>query len=337
MSSVKRRATLACAAMLLALVVTPAAAQTSPNELAIAKGKEGIERYHQGDYDEALALFQEADGLYHSPVLVVYAARSKRKLGRLLEARALFQSVIDEAIDAKAPKPWKAAKVDAATELAELAAEIPSVTIVLHGASPAARASLDDREVPVGVAIEIDPGEHRFSVVDGGASQATTLAIQRGERERAVELTLPLPEPLPRPLPLPAPPPLPPLPPTPPPRTLPPPDPAGPDGFFILAVTLASVGGAALVAGGVVGGAALGEASAAEDELPQSCTADRSCPAFEEVRVEDAFATSYALAAAADGLLIGGAVAAAAGIILLIVDPGADDATLSSHGLTLRF
>jgi hypothetical protein len=325
-------------ALAIALHVTAAhagdAAALDPNEAAIEKGRQGVALYDQGEHAAALALFEEAERLYHSPVLVVYAARCNRKLDRLLAARALYQSVLDEAIADGAPKPWKQARADAAVEMAELAAEIPLVTVHVFNATAATRVTVDERPIEMDRGVEVDPGERRFAITDGAGVSEQTALIVRGDRTRRIDFELPravAPEPvvLPPPLPLFRPPPKP---------HLAPPE-EGTDGFLVLAVALTSLGGTALVAGGIVGGAALAEASSAEGNLPPGCTSDLSCPAFEEGGIDEIYASTYTLASVADGLLIGGAVAAVAGIVLILVDPGGsrDAASFDGASLRLRF
>lgn len=288
---------------------SPARAQPAdpaPNaaDLAIQKGRSGVELYQRGEWEKALSLFREADALYHSPVLVLYAARSQRNLGNLMEANSLYQAVTKEAMGETAPTTWRQAQIDGAAELTALQAEIPRVTVVVEGRTRATRATIDGSAIPPGVPTEWNPGEHRIVVVDGERTLSKTVTLWRGEVQRVpfdLAVVKANPEPRPKPvLPL---------------------DGGGPRPFRTVGIALTAVGSASLVAGGIFGGLALDKASAASAGLPPSCTAERSCPSFEKPIIEASFQPAYAFASAADGLLIGGGVAAAAGILLLILDP----------------
>ncbi|NUO49921.1 MAG: hypothetical protein HOV80_13790, partial [Polyangiaceae bacterium] len=92
--------------------------------VALEKAREGIALYERGEHAAALALFQEANALYHSPVLVLYAARAQRKLGKLADAAASFRSVTEESIGESAPPPWHKAQGDARLELETLEKEL---------------------------------------------------------------------------------------------------------------------------------------------------------------------------------------------------------------------
>lgn len=106
--------------VLLARTATAQEPAESAGTRAVARGNEGIALYEAGDYAAALARFREADALYHSPVLVLYAARSARNLGDLEQARQTYQRLLDEPIAPNAPDTWRLAQSDARTELAAL-------------------------------------------------------------------------------------------------------------------------------------------------------------------------------------------------------------------------
>ena len=322
----------ACALLVAQVVAQPAWAQptdpTQPSsgDLAIQKGRDGVALFERGEWDKALVQFREAEALFHSPVLLLYAARSLRNLGRLLEARKAYQALAKETIAPSAPPTWQKAQLDGAAELASVETEIPRVVVTVEGRRPTTRATLDGQAIVLDARTEADPGEHRVVVVDGQQTLYRTIRVQRGESSPTVSFTLP---------------------------TLVPPGAddsnrlmpaaeAKPRGWRVLGIAMTSAGGASLVAGGIVGGFALHEASSARADLPQGCTADRKCPSFEQAHIEARFEKAYTLANVADVLLIGGGVATAAGVILLLVDPGrttvaAHAASRNGDGLLFRF
>jgi len=294
---------------MLLSIAQPARAQT-PGELAIQKGREGMALYERGDFKGALALFREADALYHSPVLTLYAARSQRKLKKLLDAKALYQALSNERIDEAAHESWKKAHEDGAIELRELEAEIPRARVVVRGATGPVRLSVDGHETPLGGSIELDPGDHRFVLEHGGRRHTRPVTLQAGESNVVFDLR----------------------------RARPDPDKPKPDeGPNIPGVVLTSLGGAVLIAGVIVGAVALKQANDAKADLPASCDADRVCPAYEQAAIDEQFRPIYTLSHVSDGLLIGGAVLAAAGIVLLIVNPGGESAVTAENGLKLSF
>jgi hypothetical protein len=304
----------ACALLLTQAMASPAWAQPTPlpapnaGDLAIEKGREGVQLYERGEWEKALSLFREADALYHSPVFVLYAARSQRSLGRLLEARSIYEALVKETIEASAQATWHKAQIDGAAELKTLEAEIPGVSVVVEGRTLATRATLDGAAITLDAPTAMNPGEHRIIVIDAEQTLSKTITLRRGEGVQRVSFDLTVAKPAPRPVPKPVPP-----------R---PPGEPGMDGWRTLGIVMTTVGGASLVAGAVVGGLALDKASSARATLPPSCTADRSCASFDEANVNAMFDSAYTLANAADGLLIGGGITAAAGILILILDPG---------------
>ena len=294
---------------LLSIVGPPCHAQ-SPGEIAIQKGREGMALYERGDFKGALALFREADALYHSPVLTLYAARAQRKLKKLLEAKALYQALANERIDEDAHESWKKAHEDGAIELREIEAEIPRATVVVRGAKGPVRIWIDGHETPLRGPIELDPGDHRFVLEHGGRRHTKPVSLQAGESNVVFDLR----------------------------RARPDPDKPKPaEGPNVPGLVLTSLGGAALIAGGIVGAIALKEANDAKANLPASCDANRSCPPHEQAAIDEQFDSIYTLSHVSDGLLIGGAVLAAVGIVLLIVNPGGESAVTADKGLKLSF
>lgn len=283
-------------------------AQADPADLALQRGREGVALYEQGQWQEALALFREADALYHSPVLTLYAARSLRNLGRLLDSSRMYAVLAHETISDDAPPPWKRAQADGAAEARALDAELPRLLVRARPVAPGLRATLDGKPLELGEATRVDPGEHVIEVFDGPRTRREKLTIRPGEkRELAIDM---------------APPAAPPV-----------------SAFRVAGIVSASVGGGALIGGAILGGLALSKSSAAQAALPERCSEDGRCPIDQRAEIERSFEEVYPLAHASDGLFIAGGVAAAAGIVLLIVDPHArSGVTVGSRGtLSVRW
>lgn len=287
----------------------PSLPSADPAELAIQKGGEGVAWFERGDYDKALALFREADALYHSPVLLLYVARSQRKLGKLLEARATYQALAKETIPSAAPPTWPKAQADGSDDLRILEAEIPRVTVVVGRRTPQTRVTLDGVTIQVGVPSAENPGEHRVEVVDGAQRFSKTLVLEAGQPEQRVSFELAPPPPKPRQ------------------------GDEGLDAWRIFGITSLSVGGASLLASAIIGGLAFDKANTAAEKLPPSCTPEGECPDFvDPTDVEEHYEDAYLFANVADGLLIGGGILAGAGILVLVLDPGKDVSVTAAPG-----
>lgn len=157
-------------------------AQPAPSE-AITIGHGAIELFESGKYASALAHFQRADAIAHSPVFALYIARCQRKLGELLAARVSYETILDETLDDDAPEPWMNAQKTARAELDELATLIPSV-VVEAGAAPSS-VELDGATLPLGSLgdeIELDPGPHRVILRESTGTREISVRLAEGEQ-----------------------------------------------------------------------------------------------------------------------------------------------------------
>lgn len=289
----------------------------SPAALAIAKGQEALTLFDQGKYDEALAKFQQAEALYHSPVFLLYAGRSLRETGHWVEAIVTLRRVAEENL-ASAPPSWKQAQADAERERASLEAEIPSVIVTVGGGSPSAQVTIDGTAVTVGERVELDPGQHRIVASEGDRAESQTVTLAPRLSGLRVVIALP------------------------PAAVLEAPKPASPttpgarvkSGLHLPGLLIASGGAAALVAGGVVGVLALGKASATRDGLPQSCDG-LTCASARRAEIDPGLTAPRTLGTVADVLFITGGIAVAVGVYLIIIhrDAKPHDATAFSPSL----
>jgi len=281
--------------------------QDARAEEAIQKGREGVTLYERGEWQAALTAFRKADALFHSPVLTLYAARALRNLGKLVEAKRVYQTLAREVLDASAPRPWAQAQLDGNAELRALDAETPRLVI---DAPRDASTSIDGTAVMAGELMALDPGEHMVEVAGAAGRTSKKVMLRRGDGTTRIAMQPP-----------------------------PPRQDAGTDAYTIVGIVLTGVGGAALATGGVVGIVALNDASSAEAKLPASCTSNRECLPSASAGIEAEYESAYTTASLADGLFIGGGIAAVAGIAILIIDPGGAprvQATATRRGGGLR-
>lgn len=171
----------------------PVAGQTDAQRAgARAAATAGAQAFTEQRWGKAADLFARAEGVVHSPVQLVYLARSYEKLGQLVKAREAYLKVVNETVAPNAPAPWRDAKTDAQAEDAALEPRIPYVTIEIAGV-PTARVTMDGVEVLsafIGVPQPVDPGDHEFKAARQGKASATAkVSLAEGERETVV-LTL---------------------------------------------------------------------------------------------------------------------------------------------------
>ncbi|WP_437672453.1 tetratricopeptide repeat protein [Sorangium sp. So ce131] len=133
-----------CALAVTLLAAAPALSAEPParpaadaQQLARAKGHEGLKLYGADRWQEALEAFQEADRIYHAPTLVLYMARCQRKLGKLEEAQALYEQVLGEPLPDDPPPAFLEARKDAEVELAAVRDALKPAAPAKAGAAPA--------------------------------------------------------------------------------------------------------------------------------------------------------------------------------------------------------
>lgn len=291
--------------VLLAMSISlPAVAAPTAVELA----QEAKVHYDRGEWSEALALFQQAETVAHSPVLVLYAARCERNLGKLLAARTLLEKVAAETLPAGAPAPFANAQRDAKVDLEALTARIPKITIDRSQAPADWIVELDGMAVTA-ASMPVDPGSHVVSAKDTNGerfredvtiAEATTVTVTVLETAQ---------QPAPSPVPAPAP---------------DAPSTETPSSAAELApgLTLIGVGSAALAVGIVLRVLAIGKI----DDVKSRCV-NGSCQRADEAVVDEA----VTFETASTVLFIAGGAVAATGIVLVLVLPGS-----SSTALELR-
>ncbi|MDI3289612.1 tetratricopeptide repeat protein [Polyangium sp. 15x6] len=117
-------------ALFLTLAPSTSDAQPRPasvpdkRAMALDHAHQGLDAYREGRFEEAYEHFREAQALFPAPTLLVHMARCQRKLGKVVEAKALYQEVLAEPLREDAPPPFVEAHRDAERELTEMEAKL---------------------------------------------------------------------------------------------------------------------------------------------------------------------------------------------------------------------
>ena len=123
--------------------------------------KAGDAKFRGGDYAGALNDYRGADALMRVPTTGIEVARTLVLLGRLLEARVIYQRIVEESHDDDEPEPFRVAREQAATALEDLANRIPSIEVAVQSTkSSDVVVTIDGKTVATGSPVELDPGEH---------------------------------------------------------------------------------------------------------------------------------------------------------------------------------
>ncbi|NLE87761.1 MAG: hypothetical protein GX607_15340 [Myxococcales bacterium] len=180
------------AALAGALVVAlpdDAVAQTA-EEVAGARelARQGAEAFAAGEWQQAHDYFERAESLFHAPPHLLYMARSKEKLGELVEALELYNKIVREQLDSTAPRAFVDAQESAAEEMKAIEPRLARVTVTLEGpGADRAEVLANGKPVPaalLGVPRPMDPGTYEFTVVaEGAEAEPVVVTIDAGARE----------------------------------------------------------------------------------------------------------------------------------------------------------
>jgi hypothetical protein len=306
-----------CKAGLITLVLlAPLSAQAADQGTKAAArdlGYEGVTLFQNGDYAGASEKLERAFAALKAPTLGLWSARALAKQGKLLSASERYLEItrLEPAGDVAVQKQ---AQADAVQEQSELLPRIPAVVINVDGAPPdEVELTLDGAVVPsalIGVRRPVDPGKHELKARSKSGDAVASVSVEEGETKQvALKLALPgtdstrdsaagV-------------------------REQPSPSDALPEKHGSIQRTLGwvslAVGGAALAAGGVTGGMALGKKSSLSDDCRNNLCPP---PVHGEVDSYNSLRTVSTVAFAA------GAVAGAAGIVLLLTAPSSGNAGL---------
>jgi hypothetical protein len=174
------------------------AGPAAEREAARALAGKGYELFEAGQYQRAIELFQQAEGRFHAPPHLLYIARAEVKLGKLLDARATLQRIVDEKLAADAPAPFKEAQTSARSDLTEVEVLIPTIVIAFDGAAPPGTRVLVDgapvEAASLGQPLRQDPGAHVVTALPPGMPPVTrSVLLSVGGAETRVALAFPKP------------------------------------------------------------------------------------------------------------------------------------------------
>jgi hypothetical protein len=151
----------------LAATSTSASAQEDvERQEARELANRAYERFTSGDYAESIGLFQQAEMLSHSPVILSFIAQAYDKLGNLIEARTYYARIVNERLAPDAPEDFRKAQRTARREVPLLQRRIPRLQLRISGvAADEFDVSLDGTKLTLadlGGPIEVNPGTRRL-------------------------------------------------------------------------------------------------------------------------------------------------------------------------------
>lgn len=171
----------------------PARDEADPEAAKKGRAREltlsGFEALQRGETERAIARFSEAERLYHAVTIVLLLAQANERLGRVVEARALYRSIMNEALPPRSPKEFIDAKVVAKRGFDALAGRFATVIVRSPGASPDAVTLTIDGAVasPFDAAHPLNPGTHTLTLIGrGGASVTQSVSVKAGDEERVL-------------------------------------------------------------------------------------------------------------------------------------------------------
>ena len=267
---------------LVLFVLLAAASPAIAQEDARTLFQQGQTAYAQGDYEAAIRDWSRAWELDPRPLLQFNLSQAFERLGRIEEAVGALDQYLahSDAADEH--------QADARARQAMLRERIERTSIHLVGGPDGAVILVDGEDhgrTPHPDAFRVRPGSHSIVVrAEGYADFTASVVVPAGDTAE-VQVTLSAA--------------------------------AGGGGIPIGPIVLLSAGGAAIVAGAVLGGVAFSGAQSAFDGTPQA-------------------ADARTLAAAADVTFAIGAAAAIAGVVWLVVAPGGAPSEASGTTLSIR-
>jgi len=155
--------------------------------------QEGRDLRDKGNIKEALRRFKAADDIMHVPTTGLEVARTQVSLGLLVEARDTIAAIRQTPATPGEPAPFAEARAKAEELSASLNGRVPTIVVVVRGASADARptVAVDGLAVPasiVGLPLSVDPGRHVVTAKVGAAEASQGVEVKEGEQKR-VELT----------------------------------------------------------------------------------------------------------------------------------------------------
>ena len=174
-------------------VAMAAEPRSEEHQTALDLARRGDGFFAKGDYQNALALYSAAYNVAHVPTIGIQVAKTYAAQGRLLEAKASADDVIQLPVAPSEPLVFGKARAAAGDLSLELSERIPLLWLDVDPSQAAPSVQIDDAK-PTRAApdapIRIDPGKHRVRVAAPGyapAESVVTLA-ERDKQRLAVHL-----------------------------------------------------------------------------------------------------------------------------------------------------
>ncbi len=182
----------------LAEAPAPTAEPDGDKALAIEWANKAQDRFDAGDYQGAIDAVREAQKHARPPTFAVLLAEAHEKLGKLLEAEAIYQSILETKLPATAPPPWRTAQSGVKGPLKALTQRIPSLLIAVAGVEPSMSTVTVDGlpfdAALLGRAVRTNPGKHTIAVSSPGMRPATReLVLKEGENQQVTMTLAPAP------------------------------------------------------------------------------------------------------------------------------------------------
>lgn len=147
-------------------------------------GFQGIELYERHQYQEAVLKLERAYAQMPVATLGLWLARSLEKVGRLVEAAARYEEVVEMDLAGDAPSVMHKSQEAARSELHVLQGRIPTIAIGVRGASRDQVAVtlggrlVDDTRDPV----RVDPGAYAIEGQLGERVLRKSVVMEEGDR-----------------------------------------------------------------------------------------------------------------------------------------------------------
>ncbi len=292
-----------CVALVLGLVSSPFARAAEPGQVSKARefALAAADDLDAKRFADALEKITKAEDLYHAPTHLLMRAEALEGLGRLAEALETYERLAAEPLGPTAPPAFRKAREEGGKQERALLARVPSLLVVVTGASEGITAAVDGKPLALatGMATRVDPGKHTLRVEASGFSTVER-TIDLEERGGVVKVPVHLEVASARPVR----------------ETTPDPaeprdTPSGGRTLFVPAMVAFGVGAASLAAGAVTGALSLGRVG----DLEGICTSEGRCPPSAQAGIDEASRFGNVSTAT---FVVGGA-AVAAGVVLLVM------------------
>jgi hypothetical protein len=172
--------------------VSAETASEDQKRAARAAAEAGYEALVAEDYAAALKFLARAERDYHAPTHLLMMAEAYEKLGKLVEAREVLLSVVNERVDENASEAFLDAQKQASERVAALEPRVPRVTIRVvftrEGRAISAEEGqvfLNDARVPTSAfdaPYPINPGDYQARIrLDDTDGNVVGFAVEEGE------------------------------------------------------------------------------------------------------------------------------------------------------------